>query len=153
MSRFKFHARAPKGCFLKAVLFAIANHSHVYICQGKAREKTDTKARYSRAFKSFTLGYRAKFPATLGYSLAAAIFVEMALNAEREEALKFVLAGHNLLITGQAGVGKSRLVTSILKDCESRTLYTQYKFEYVNMAVIAITNNTAFRKHPLGALA
>ena len=31
LSRFKFHARAPKGCFLKAVLFAIANHSHVYI--------------------------------------------------------------------------------------------------------------------------
>ncbi|XP_078360970.1 uncharacterized protein LOC144645313 [Oculina patagonica] len=46
----------------------------------------------------------------------------MALNAEQEEALQFVLAGHNLLITGQAGVGKSRLVTSILKGCESRNL-------------------------------
>ena len=44
----------------------------------------------------------------------------MALNAEQEEALKFVSAGHNLLITGQAGVGKSRLVTSILKDCEAK---------------------------------
>ena len=44
----------------------------------------------------------------------------MALNAEQTEALQFVSAGHNLLITGQAGVGKSRLVTSILKDCESR---------------------------------
>ena len=39
----------------------------------------------------------------------------MTLNAEQAEALQFVLAGHNLLTTGQAGVGK----TSILKDCES----------------------------------
>ena len=44
----------------------------------------------------------------------------MALNAEQADALQFVSAGHNLLITGQAGVGKSRLVTSILQDCESR---------------------------------
>jgi len=43
----------------------------------------------------------------------------MALNAEQAEALQFVSAGHNLLITGQAGVGKLRLVTSIFQDCES----------------------------------
>lgn len=61
-------------------------------------------------------------PVTLGYSLAAAIFVEMALNAEQEEALHFVLAGPNLLFTGQASIGKSRLVTIILKDCEFRNL-------------------------------
>ena len=37
----------------------------------------------------------------------------MALNAEQAEALQFVSAGHNLLITGQAGVGKSRLVARL----------------------------------------
>ena len=46
----------------------------------------------------------------------------MALNAEQAEALQFVSAGHNLLITGQAGVGKSRLVASIVKNCDSRNL-------------------------------
>ena len=44
------------------------------------------------------------------------------LNAEQEEALQFVSAGHNLLITGQAGVGKLRLVMSVILDCESRNL-------------------------------
>lgn len=42
----------------------------------------------------------------------------MDLNTEQAEALQFVSAGDNLLIT----VGKSRLVTSILKDCEARNL-------------------------------
>ena len=44
------------------------------------------------------------------------------LNAEQEETLQFVSVDHNLLITGQAGDGKSRLVTSIIHDCESRNL-------------------------------
>ncbi|XP_074608735.1 ATP-dependent DNA helicase pif1-like [Acropora palmata] len=43
----------------------------------------------------------------------------MALNAEQLAALKFVADGHNIFITGKAGVGKSRPVTSILSDCES----------------------------------
>ena len=46
----------------------------------------------------------------------------MALNAEQLATLKFVADGHNIFITGQAGVGKSRLVTSILSDCESRNM-------------------------------
>ena len=46
----------------------------------------------------------------------------MALNAEQLAALKFVADGHNIFITGQAGVGKSRLVRSILRDCESRNM-------------------------------
>ena len=44
----------------------------------------------------------------------------MALNAEQAEALQFVSVGHNLLITGEAGIGKSRLVASIVKNCELR---------------------------------
>ena len=44
----------------------------------------------------------------------------MAVNAEQLAALKFVADGHDISITGQAGVGKSRLVTSILSDCRSR---------------------------------
>ena len=37
-------------------------------------------------------------------------------------ALKFVADGHNIFITGQAGVGKSRFVTHYLSDCESWNL-------------------------------
>ena len=59
----------------------------------------------------------------------------MALNAEQAEALQIVLAGHNLLITGQAGVGKSRLVASIVKNCEIRNL----KFAVVCSSGIACT--------------
>ena len=44
----------------------------------------------------------------------------MDLNADQAEALRIVSAGHNLLITGQAGSGKSRLVLRILKDCHAK---------------------------------
>jgi len=43
----------------------------------------------------------------------------MALNAEQLAPPKFVADGHTIFMTGQAGVGKSRLVTSILSDCKS----------------------------------
>ena len=46
----------------------------------------------------------------------------MALNAEQLEALTFAADGHNIFITGQAGFGKSRLVTRILRDCELRNV-------------------------------
>ena len=37
------------------------------------------------------------------------------LNCGQRNILKFVLAGHNALITGQAGVGKSVVVRDVLK--------------------------------------
>ena len=43
----------------------------------------------------------------------------MAVKAKQLAPLKFVADGHTISMTGQAGVGKSRLVTSILSDCES----------------------------------
>ena len=43
----------------------------------------------------------------------------MALNAEQLASLKFVPDGHNIFITGPSGIGKWRLVTRILTDCES----------------------------------
>ena len=46
--------------------------------------------------------------------MAADFFIEKALNLEQAEALQFVSVGHNLLITGQAGVVKSKLVASII---------------------------------------
>ena len=69
------------------------------------------------------------------FFLFSDFFVEMALNAEQAEALQIVLAGHNLVITGQAGVGKSRLVASIVKNCEIRNL----KFAVVCSSGIACT--------------
>ena len=38
------------------------------------------------------------------------------LNCDQRNILKFVLAGHNALITGQAGVGKSVVVTECIKN-------------------------------------
>ena len=38
------------------------------------------------------------------------------LNCDQRNILKFVLAGHNALITGQAGVGKSVVVTQSIKN-------------------------------------
>ena len=43
----------------------------------------------------------------------------MPLNTKQLALLKFVADGHTIFMTGQAGVGKSRLVTSILSNCES----------------------------------
>ena len=37
-------------------------------------------------------------------------------NCDQRNILKFVLAGHNALITGQAGVGKSVLVKECIKN-------------------------------------
>ena len=49
---------------------------------------------------------------------------ESNLNLTREqlEILKFVRKGHNVVITGQAGVGKSRVVRAIREDCSKRNL-------------------------------
>ena len=38
------------------------------------------------------------------------------LNCDQRNILKFVLAGHNALITGQAGVGKSVVVRECIKN-------------------------------------
>ena len=38
------------------------------------------------------------------------------LNCDQRNIRKFVLAGHNALITGQAGVGKSVVVTECIKN-------------------------------------
>ena len=46
----------------------------------------------------------------------------MALNDEQASVLQFVSQGHNCMITGQAGVGKSRVVRSILQDCREKNL-------------------------------
>ena len=42
------------------------------------------------------------------------------LNGEQEEILKFAVEGHNLLITGQSGVGKSEVVKRILSAANAR---------------------------------
>ena len=44
------------------------------------------------------------------------------LTSEQAEVVQFARSGHNLLITGQAGVGKSKLVNAIHKDCKQRGL-------------------------------
>ena len=62
--------------------------------------------------------------------LAADFFVKMDLIREQAEALQFVMVGHNLLITEQVGVGKSRLLTSSLQVCESRNLIANNTDEF-----------------------
>ena len=44
------------------------------------------------------------------------------LTEEQAEILQFAKSGHNLLITGQAGAGKSTVVNSIRQDCKQRGL-------------------------------
>ena len=44
------------------------------------------------------------------------------LTEEQVEILRFASSGHNLLITGQAGTGKSTVVNSIRQDCRQRGL-------------------------------
>ena len=44
------------------------------------------------------------------------------LTDEQAEILRFASGGHNLLITSQAGVGKSTVVNSIRQDCRERDL-------------------------------
>ena len=46
----------------------------------------------------------------------------MALNRQQSEVLQFATSGHNLLLTGQAGSGKSGVVGSILQECNSKNL-------------------------------
>ena len=46
----------------------------------------------------------------------------MALNDEQSRVLQFVSQGHNCMIAGQAGVGKSRVVRNILRDCREKNL-------------------------------
>ena len=42
------------------------------------------------------------------------------LNADQEQIVNFAAKGHNLLITGQAGVGKSEVVKRIISDANAR---------------------------------
>lgn len=44
------------------------------------------------------------------------------LTEEQAEILRFASSGHNLLITGQAGAGKSTGVNAIRQDCRQRGL-------------------------------
>ena len=44
------------------------------------------------------------------------------LTDEQAEILRFASGGHNILITGQAGAGKSTVVNSIRQDCRERGL-------------------------------
>jgi tRNA A37 threonylcarbamoyladenosine biosynthesis protein TsaE len=44
-------------------------------------------------------------------------------NSDQKNILKFVLAGHNILVTGQAGAGKSELVRESIKG----ELQSKYK--------------------------
>ena len=63
---------------------------------------------------------------------------ESNLNLTREqlEILEFVRKGHNLVITGQAGVGKSRVVRAIREDCSKRNL--SWVLGWVQEAVVRI---------------
>ena len=40
------------------------------------------------------------------------------LTLEQTEVFQFAKSGHNLLVTGQAGTGKSRVVNAIPDDCQ-----------------------------------
>ena len=40
------------------------------------------------------------------------------LTLEQTEVFQFAKSGHNLLVTGQAGTGKSRVVAAIRDDCQ-----------------------------------
>lgn len=44
----------------------------------------------------------------------------MKLNDDQNTIVKFALEGHNLLITGQAGVGKSEVVRTIIRTAKAR---------------------------------
>ena len=44
------------------------------------------------------------------------------LTPEQAEIFQFARSGHNILITGQAGTGKSRVVNAIRDDCMQRGL-------------------------------
>ena len=44
------------------------------------------------------------------------------LTLEQTEVFQFAKSGHNLLVTGQAGTGKSRVVNAISDDCQQLDL-------------------------------
>ena len=44
------------------------------------------------------------------------------LTLEQTEVFQFAKSGHNLLVTSQAGTGKSRVVNAIRDDCQQRGL-------------------------------
>ena len=46
----------------------------------------------------------------------------MNLSKGQSDVLHFVGQGHNLLITGQAGTGKSLVIRSIIKECHKKNL-------------------------------
>ena len=48
------------------------------------------------------------------------MFYRIKLNADQEQIVTFAAKGHNLLITGQAGVGKSEVVKRIISDSKAR---------------------------------
>ena len=48
------------------------------------------------------------------------MFFRIKLNADEEEIGSFAAKGHNLLITGQAGVGKSEVVKRIIANAKAR---------------------------------
>ena len=50
---------------------------------------------------------------------SAALF-RVQLNGDQQEIVKFASEGHNLLITGQAGVGKSEVVKRIIATLNAR---------------------------------
>ena len=53
------------------------------------------------------------------------MFFRIKLNADQEEIVSFAAKGHNLLITGQAGVGKSEVVKRIIAN-RVVTQFNQY---------------------------
>ena len=44
------------------------------------------------------------------------------LTLEQTEVFQFAKSGHNLLVTGQAGTGKSRVVNAVSDDCQQLDL-------------------------------
>ena len=46
------------------------------------------------------------------------------LTPEEAEIFQFASTGHNVLVTGQAGMGKSRVVSAIREHCQQRGLRT-----------------------------
>jgi F0F1-type ATP synthase beta subunit len=68
----------------------------------------------------------------------------MTLNTQQQKALDLVKNGENVFITGSAGVGKSFLISEIIKYIEQQSVYYQV-LAYTGVAAINVNGSTIHR--------